>query len=140
MLSGIVLGILLLGAGPKEPAALRGVPVELTSRATVVVSGKFVTSRGPCELLPNGSRRWALLQGFMTKAVYRGDVRADYIGAQRPRLWSENGRGGELDPEREYLLLIRPSKRTSERLKEREGSRRYQDALGPDELIAVVAP
>src|SRR5262245_60200572 len=78
MASAIVLGALLLGAGPKEPEALRRLPADVRSKATMVVSGTFLVGRGPCEVLPNGDRRWPRLEGFMTGVVYRGEIRADY--------------------------------------------------------------
>lgn len=137
-LSGAAALLALLSASPEKPAAFWRLPVDVRSRATVIVSGEFVVDRGPCGFLPDGSRRWALLQGFRTKVVYHGEVRTDYIGVMGPRLWSSDGQGAELESGREYLVLIRPSRGTAKILKQREGSRRYQDALASDELIAIV--
>jgi hypothetical protein len=95
--------------------------------------------RGPCEFLPDGSRRWALLRGFTPTAVHRGDVRSDYIGVTSPRMLGSDASDGGLVDGQEYLVLLRPSKASMTVLRRREGSRHPRHALSPPEVVAILA-
>ena len=79
-----LIGLAALETAATLPEGFARVPSEVRARATVVVVGTYTTGRGPCEFLPDGSRRWPLLRGFTTNTVYRGTVRADYIGVEDP--------------------------------------------------------
>ena len=134
--SGMVLGAALMVAGPALPDAFWTVPAEVRDRATVVVSGRYKVGRGPCELLPDGSRRWPLLRGFETTTVHRGEVKTDYIGVGDPRLLGSDDVPAEGAT---YVLLLRPSKASLSALRTPEGSRSHRDALPSDEVLAIVA-
>jgi len=134
----VILALAMLGASPAMPDGFLRLPADVRDKATVVVSGRFETGRGPCELLPNGSSRWPLLRGFAPVTVYRGTVRTDYIGIESPQLFGSQDGKAALVEDREYLLVLRPSKTSKARLQKREGSRHYRDALTPDEVLAIV--
>jgi hypothetical protein len=141
-----VFGVALLGAkaaspdAPALPDSFWKLPSDIRDRATVVVSGRFRVSRGPCEFLPDGSRRWALLRGFTPTVVHRGDVRSDYIGVESPRIQGSEDADAALVEGEEYLLVLRPSGRSMTVLRRREGSRSHRDALPPEEVLAIVRP
>jgi hypothetical protein len=136
----LLAGTALLGTTPILPEAYWRLPAEVRDRATVVVSGTYTTGRGPCEWLPHGGRRWRLLAGFVTTTVYRGSVRAKYIGVENP------GRVGTEDHQltlvegRKYLLLLRPSKDSARMLQKAERGPGYWNVLSKDEIVAVVEP
>jgi hypothetical protein len=127
---GLLLGIALLGARPSMPDAFQRLPAEVREKATVLLVGRFTTERGPCEFLPDGTRRWPLLRGFTKLTVYRGEVGRDYVGVAEP--------GADLVEDREYLLALRPSKGSLDALRRRDGGRSHRDALAPDEVLAIV--
>src|SRR5688572_29980156 len=112
VLTSLLVGAMLLSAPPP---------------ATVVVSGTFWEGRGPCELLPDGTRRWARLQGFTIRKVHRGTVRSVSIGVQ-PEAVRSMGAAGELVEGREYVLFLRPSEDSLKALR-RPGGHRTRDAL-----------
>ena len=135
-----VLGLAVLAAPPPLPEGFARLPAEMRARATVVVSGIFTSARGPCEFLPDGSRRWPLLRGFTTAKVYRGTVRVDYIGVTGAEGIGLEGERIVLVEGREYLLLLRPSKDSIQMLGRRVGSLSHRDALQPGEVVAIVEP
>lgn len=45
----------------------------------VIFESVFITGRGPCEVLPDGSRRWMLTYGFNVTTVIKGEVNVNYI-------------------------------------------------------------
>src|SRR6202008_3842772 len=122
--------LLLLAVGRDAPAP---VPPD----ATVVVSGTFWSGRGPCELLPDGKRRWALLKGFTIRRVHRGTVRSRVIGVQPEAMESASG-GAALVEGREYVLFLRPSEESLRALQRAGAPRRSRDALGATEVLAIV--
>jgi len=134
----VILALAMLGASPAMPDAFLRLPPEVRNKATVVVSGRYRTGRGPCELLPDGSSRWPLLRGFAPVTLYRGQVRTDYIGVESPRLFGAKDDDPPLVEDREYLLVLRPSKAAKARMQKREGSRHYRDALAAEEVLAIV--
>src|SRR6185503_18275565 len=77
----------LLAAAPPVPDSFLALPDEVRAQATVVVSGRFRTGRGPCEPLPDGRRRWGLLQGFEVGTVYVGALRSEYVGVRKAALY-----------------------------------------------------
>jgi hypothetical protein len=123
---------LALTNGPALPQAFLRLPPEVRARATVVVSGTYTVDKGPDERLPDGRTRWPLLQGFMTKTVYLGDVLTPYIGVERAD-------GLSLIEGHEYLLVLRPSTKSWKMLRDRRRSWNYRDALPKDEVLAIVA-
>lgn len=135
-----LLGLTALETAPSLPEGFARVPAEVRERATVVVVGTFTSGRGPCEFLPDGSRRWPLLRGFRTNTVYRGTVRADYIGVEDPVGTETTGGAMSLLEGGKYLLLLRPSKISDKMLRRRVGSRDYRDALRAEEVVAIVEP
>jgi hypothetical protein len=130
----------LSGSGPTLPQAFSRLPADVKARATVVVAGAFRIDRGPCEWLPDGSRRWPLLKGFSVGTVYRGKVRTKYIGVEIPRRAGSSGDDLTLVEGREYVLLLRPSKKSLGTLARRDGGMNHQDALTKDEIVAIVEP
>jgi hypothetical protein len=125
-----------MAASPPMPGAFDRLPSEVREQATVVLTGRLQVGRGPCELLPDGSRRWALLRGFRPTAVHRGDVAADYIGVTEPRLL---GSEGALVDGEEYLVALRPSMSSLNALHGRTGGGHPRQALPPEEVLAIVA-
>src|SRR5213075_1113643 len=117
---------------------LSRVPAKTRDEATVVVAGTFETGRGPCELLPNGTRRWALLRGFRITARYKGEVRADYVGID-PAVFTKQSEGDEpLAADGSYLLLLKPTEKSLAVLRTGEGSWYHGNALEPSEVLAIV--
>jgi hypothetical protein len=135
-----LLAVMTLETATPLPEGFARVPAEVRVRATVVVMGTFTSGRGPCEFLPDGSRRWPLLRGFETGAVYRGTVRADYIGVVDPVATGPAGEAIPLVEGASYLLLLRPSERSSRMLDEPTGSRNPRDALPAEDVVAIVEP
>ena len=119
--SVLLLGAVLLNAPPP---------------ATVVVSATFFSGRGACQLLPDGSHRWARVPGFTIRKVHRGTVRTESIGVQPDVVWSA-GTDGALVEGREYVLFLRPSEESLKTLR-RSGAHRLRDALAADEVLAIV--
>jgi hypothetical protein len=119
--SALLLGAALLSAPPP---------------ATVVVSATFWSGRGACELLPDGSHRWARVQGFTIRKVHRGTVRTETIGVQPDVVWSA-GSDGALVEGKEYVLFLRPSEESLKALR-RPGAHRLRDALAAEEVLAIV--
>jgi len=76
-----------------------------------------------------------LLQGFAPTVVYRGHVRSDYIGVEDPRIL---GSDVALVRDREYLLVLRPSKASKAHLRKRQGG--YRKPLSPEEVLAIIEP
>lgn len=133
----LLVGI-ALGTAPALPEAFWRLPAETKDQATVVVSGTYTSGRAPCEWLPDGRRRWRLLEGFVTTTVYRGSVRATYIGVERLERGGEGGGEPTLVKGREYLLLLRPSEDSAKMLQEAERERDFRSVLSKDEILAVV--
>ena len=104
--------------------------------ATVVVSATFWSGRGPCELLPDGSRRWALLQGFTIRKVHRGSVRSASIGVEPDVVRSVEAEGPLVEG-REYVLFLRPSEDSLKALG-RPGPHHFRDALAAEEVLSIV--
>jgi len=102
--------------------------VAAMAQAPVIVKGTYTTGRGPCEWLPDGSRRWPLLRGFTIDTVYRGTVRARYVGLQQPAGLSEGTT---------YLVLLRPAPPALEHLADPDAGPGLRGALGVDEVVAV---
>ena len=119
--SALLLGAVLMTAPPP---------------ATVVVSGTFWSGRGPCQMQPDGSRRWARLQGFTVRKVHRGTVRAASIGVPLDVVWSAGG-DEPLVEGREYVLFLRPSEESLKALS-RPGGPGSREELAPDEVLAIV--
>jgi hypothetical protein len=105
--------------------------------ATVVVSGTFWSGRGPCQLMPDGQRRWALLKGFTIRRVHRGTVRSRVIGVQPDAVRLASGAPALVEG-REYVLFLRPSEESLRALQRPGAPRRSRDALGADEVLAIV--
>jgi hypothetical protein len=105
--------------------------------ATVVVSGTFWSGRGPCQLLPDGTRRWELLQGFTVRKVHRGTVRRQAIGVERDAIRSASDAAALVEG-REYVLFLRPSQESLRVLQRPGASRRSRDALAAEEVLAIV--
>jgi hypothetical protein len=105
--------------------------VAALAQAPVVVTGTYTTGRGPCQQLPDGSRRWPLLRGFRIHTVYRGTVRAGYVGLEAPAGLTEGTA---------YLVLLRPAPPALERLADPDAGPSLRDALGPDEVVAILKP
>ena len=122
---------------PSLPSlVLAALMFEVPPPATVVVSGTFWSGRGPCEVLPDGSRRWARLQGFTIRKVHRGSVRTASIGVQAEVVRSAEGEGALVEG-REYVLFLRPSEDSLKALG-RPGPHRFRDALAPTEVLSIV--
>jgi hypothetical protein len=134
---GCLAGFWLLG-DPGPPEAFRDLPTAVREAATVVVSGVYTVGRGPDERLPDGRTRWPLLQGFVTKKVYRGVVTTPYIGvevAYPPRTWAN---GLRLVEGHQYLLVLRPSAASQELLRASKRSWSWRDVLPRAEVLAIV--
>jgi hypothetical protein len=131
-------GLLALAA-PALPGAFHRLPANVRERATVVVSGVYTVARGPDEPLPGGRTRWPLLQGFLVKTVYRGEVAAEYIGVETVHPLRRWGRLALVEG-REYLIVLRPSRESRRILAVRERSWDWRKALAKDEILAIVVP
>jgi hypothetical protein len=130
---------LALLAGPPLPEAFLRLPADIRDKATLVLSGKYEVGRGPDEPLPNGGHRWARLQGFTVATVYRGSLRAEYVGlefAYPPNTWAD---GLSLVPGRDYLLVLRPSDESWKVLRTPGRTHDYRDVLSKAEVLALVA-
>jgi hypothetical protein len=127
-------------SGVPLPERFAQIPTEARTKATVVVAGTFTRGRGPCEFLPDGSRRWRLLRGFVPTTVYRGTVRTEYIGVAEPVATSAAGQAVDLVEGGEYLLLLTPSGDSTNRLEDPAGRCEGRDALRAEEVLAILAP
>jgi hypothetical protein len=136
--ASVLLAALAAAAAPPLPEGYWQLPAADRGRATVVLAGTYRTGRSPCERLPDGSRRWALLRGFEAGTVYRGRVRSGYVGVQESEALPLVG-APALEQGRTYLLLLRPSESSRRALARRDGGRHPHDALAPDEVVAVLA-
>jgi hypothetical protein len=136
----LVWGMALMGEPAALPESYWHVPAPVRDNATVVVSGRYWTGRGPSEPLPGGGHRWALLRGFEPTAVHRGEVKATYIGVSEPNLYGAetSDKGKPLVAGHEYLLLLRPSEPSLKFLRNPQSIRHHRDALAPDEVLAIV--
>jgi hypothetical protein len=139
-LARLLVGAATLAAAPALPGAFWRLPADVRARATVVVSGTYTTGSGPCEWLPNGRRRWPLLMGFSTRTVYRGVVKANYVGVQNRLHATSPERDLPLVEKREYLLLLRPSDSSRAVIERPDGRMDYRDALPTEEIVAIVEP
>jgi hypothetical protein len=140
VLSSVLLALALPAQAPEPalPEAYWAIPIGVRDQATVVFSGRYRSGRGPCEWLADGSRRWALLQGVSPEITYRGDLHTDYVGLGDPHVFALEGEGASLVEGHAYLVLLRPSEHSTALLREPAGSRRHQDALAGDEVLAIV--
>lgn len=135
-----LLSVMTLETAAPLPEGFARVPAEVRARATVVVMGTFTSGRGPCQFLADGSRRWPLLRGFETGTVYRGTVRADYIGVEDAVATGPTGEAVTVLEGGKYLLLLRPSKSSAKMLEGRGGGRNQRDVLRAEEVVAIVEP
>ena len=70
----MVLLLMLVPQNQQLPDAFHQLPEQMREKATVIFTGTYGESRGPCMYLPDGTRRWALEPWFNVKKVYRGNV------------------------------------------------------------------
>jgi hypothetical protein len=136
-MSSILLGLAFLATPApvaEMPESLTRLPAEVRDAATIIVAGKYWQGRSPCEFLPDGSRRWALLRGFEIEAVFRGEVGTDYLGIDDQDLPTSLA----LEENVSYLLLLKPSEATLKMIQTGEGSRHPFQALLPSEVLAIV--
>jgi hypothetical protein len=73
--------------------------VAAMAQAPVALKATYTVGRGPCQWLPDGSRRWPLRGSWAVDTVYRGTVGADSIGLDAAAVL-ENGA--------QYHLFLRP--------------------------------
>ena len=134
------MAVLLLALVPQNqtlPDEFHRIPKRVRERATVIVSGTYTEGRGPCELLPDGSRRWAYSRGFDITQVHRGEVGSHYIGV-RGAMLPNSIPSGRLESGARYLLLLRPGPGAKAVIKTGQRSHYYWNALRDEEILAIV--
>lgn len=137
-LFSLMLGLLLLAPQNQDlPDAFHKLPEETKSQATVIVSGTFGRSIGPCIFMPDGTRRRPLHSWIRIKKVYRGEVGAKqvYINLSLPPIDEKTGMKFEVG--REYLMLLRPDEESMKAMKTGDYMP-LRNAVTNDEILAVV--
>lgn len=133
----MVLLLLLVPQNQKLPDTFHQLPQEVREKATVIVTGTYGEGRGPCQFLPDGSRRWALQPYFNVKKVYLGKVKGETIRINTRVSPKINDVSVKLEVGRDYLVLLRPNEESLKDIKAR-GYVYFWDALQGDEIVAIV--
>ncbi|HJQ24741.1 MAG TPA: hypothetical protein VKA60_12560 [Blastocatellia bacterium] len=136
----ISLGVLLLILVPRNqrlPEEFYQIPEPVGAKATLIVTATYAQGRGPCIFMADGSRRWALESWFRIKQVYRGQVGGNSIYIKRRVSPKTEDAGVELEVGRDYLVLLRPSKKSMKAIKAGAYLPAW-DALHDEEIIAIV--
>jgi hypothetical protein len=136
-LCSVVLLLVLVPQNQKLPDVFDELPEQMREKATVIFTGTYGEGRGPCQFLPDGTRRWALEPWFNVKRVYMGKVGGKSIHVNTrvsPKIKdvSVNLRVG-----RDYLVLLRPNEESMKVIAAGEYVPVW-DALYGEEIIAIV--
>jgi len=110
---------------------------EVREKATVIFTGTYGWGRGPCQFLPDGTRRWALEPYFNVKRVYRGEVGGKTIHINTMVSPKVNDVSAKLVVGRDYLVLLRPNEESMKVIKAGQYVPVW-DALEGEEIIAIV--
>ena len=136
-LFSMVLLLMLVPQNQKLPEAFHQLPEEVREKATVIFTGTYSEGRGPCQFLPDGSRRWALEPYFNVKKVYLGKVGGKTIHINTRVSPKINDVSVKLALGRDYLVLLRPNEESMKVIKAGEYVPVW-DALEGEEIIAIV--
>ena len=136
-LFSMVLLLMLVPQNQKLPDAFHQLPEEVREKATVIFTGTYGEGRGPCQFLPDGSRRWALEPYFNVKKVYRGKVGGKTIHINSRVSPKINDVSVNLEDGRVYLVLLRPNEKSMKVIKAGEYVPVW-DAPHGEEIIAIV--
>jgi hypothetical protein len=129
--------VILTPIDQKLPQEFYRLPAEMRKKATVIISGTYVKKAG-LKVQSGEVFYRPLLTGFNIKQTYRGKVGSGYIGISS--LESEQTKQVKqgLKVGHNYLVLLRPSPESAKVIKTGEGSEYYGNALGGEEIIAIV--
>jgi hypothetical protein len=136
-LFSIVLLLMLVPQNQQLPDAFHQLPEQMREKATVIFTGTYSWGRGPCQFLPDGTRRWALEPYFNVKRVYRGEVGGKTIHINTMVSPKVNDVSVKLVVGRDYLVLLRPNEESMKVIKAGEYVPVW-DALRGEEIIAIV--
>ena len=136
-LFAIVLALMLVPQPQKLPDAFHQLPEEVREKATVIFTGTYNEGRGPCQFLPDGTRRWALVPRFDVKRVYRGELGGKTIHINSRVSPKINDVSVKLEVGRDYLVLLRPNHESMKAIKAGDYVPVW-DALKGEELVAIV--
>lgn len=135
----VMLSFLVVPSGEKMPGRFYEIPKEIRDSATVVFSGVYGEKLSPH--IPRGDDGLLVryrLMGFGVKSIYQGKLGSDYVGIRDSCLPVKKYAGECLKPGVEYLVLLRPDSESSEVLRDGKGSGYYYNALGEEEIVALV--
>jgi hypothetical protein len=140
VLHAAVLSLMLMPRGQNLPPELEAIPADVRERATIALIGTYETGRSPCELLPNGTRRWYLLAGFSIEKVLQGQFLASYVGINQAMLPESPLVEKEKDllPGQKYLVLLRPTAKSMDELRKPDAIFGVRDSLFGEEIVAIV--
>jgi hypothetical protein len=118
---------------------LERIPGELWERASLIVTGRYGEGRSPCIWVGEDLRVWVRMTGFSVTGRYLGELRSDYVGVNltappdTPYVCAEC-----LVPEREYLLLLRPSPDSMKFLGTPAEAYLWYNEIEGEEILAIV--
>lgn len=99
--------------------------------------GEYVIGRGPCEWLPDGSRRWARTTGFKIIKLIKGDLKVTYV--EISSYDEKNHSLNQFEVRHEYFITINLSK---ERFQELELNKAntimtYRNSIRNNEIVKI---
>ena len=98
--------------------------------------GTYTTGRAPCELLADGSRRWALTNGFQITSLIEGNLEVEYLEISCDLDKSEDN---QLKTTQSYLVTMKLSKERFAELKLAEPTTlmTYRNPIKSEEILRI---
>ena len=111
--------------------------IELKEKTNIKFIGEYYTGRGPCQLLPNGTRRWRYITGFKVKTPILGNIQVNNIEIN-PNFSENSNINIPLETGENYMISLKLDK---ERIKILESKNTLSTHLNPitnDEIVEII--
>jgi hypothetical protein len=126
-----------MSSQPALPREFNQIDEKHRQAATVIFTGIYQEDKSPH--IPRGQSQMVryLLFGFQIEQVYRGEVKADYVGIAGKQLPTRIFAKQALIKGQRYLVLLKPQEDSLKILQTGEGNHYYFNRLDDDEILAV---
>jgi len=99
--------------------------------------GEYYTGRGPCQYLPNGTRRWRLIAGFKVKKINLGNIQVSDIEIS-PDYNKNANIDDSLELGTDYMVSLALDKEKIEILGNKDTQFTHLNLITNDEIVEII--
>ena len=111
--------------------------IELKEKTNIKFIGEYYTGRGPCQLLPNGTRRWRYITGFKVKEPFLGNIQVNNIEIN-PNFSENSNINIPLEVGKNYMISLTLDKERIKILENKDTLFTHLNLITNDEIVEII--